>query len=317
MCRSLLDSGSLVEVSVALPPHGLAEITAWVEAAAGAALQGESADMTIDGVPTSWSPVKVVASDTVYLWDQAAHSGAEAAVAELSHRLEELTRTQPNLTDGGSLGRLREHLDRAMDDREVSVGTVYGSYQLSVGFGTYGLENAAFHFWGSRNASVAFGRFCSLAPDVEFFLDGNHQLGAASTYPFRERGARLGWPAAAGGGRDQNNGRGPIALAADVWAGRGAVFLSGVRVGVGAVVGTRAVVTRDVPPYAVVAGNPARVVRYRFDEATVARLVATRWWTWGHARLGRAVEMLSADAGAFLAWAEAGGGLNGTADPPS
>jgi acetyltransferase-like isoleucine patch superfamily enzyme len=109
-----------------------------------------------------------------------------------------------------------------------------------------------------------------------FLSDGNHRLGAASTYPFQERGALLGWPAAATGCPSQNNGKGPIVFGADVWVGRGAVFVSGVQVGHGAVVGTRAVVTKDVPPYAVVAGNPARVVRQRFSADTQARLLKVR-----------------------------------------
>ena len=74
----------------------------------------------------------------------------------------------------------------------------------------------------------------------------------------------------------QNNGKGPIAFGSDVWVGRGAVFMSGVTVGHGAVIATRAVVTKDVPPYAVVAGNPARVVRQRFPPDVQARLLKVR-----------------------------------------
>jgi len=92
-----------------------------------------------------------------------------------------------------------------------------------------------------------------------------------------------------------------------VWVGKGAVSLSGVRVGHGAVVGTRAVVTKDVPPYSVVVGNPARVVKLRFDNATVSRLLKVAWWDWSHERIGEALDqggLLSEDIGAFLDWAE-------------
>ncbi len=70
-----------------------------------------------------------------------------------------------------------------------------------------------------------------------------------------------------------------VLIGHDVWIGRSAIVLSGVHVGNGAVVGAGAVVTKSVPPYAIVAGNPARLIRYRFDEATVARLAASQWWT--------------------------------------
>ena len=78
---------------------------------------------------------------------------------------------------------------------------------------------------------------------------------------------------------------GAVRIGNDVWIGQAAQIMSGVRVGDGAIVGAGAIVTRDVPPYAVVAGNPARLIRYRFDDATIAKLVSTAWWDWDEARL--------------------------------
>lgn len=78
-----------------------------------------------------------------------------------------------------------------------------------------------------------------------------------------------------------------VSIGHDVWIGHSAIILPGVQIGDGAVVGAGAVVTRDVPPYAVVAGSPARLIRHRFDEATVARLRASRWWTLDEAALHR------------------------------
>jgi acetyltransferase-like isoleucine patch superfamily enzyme len=74
--------------------------------------------------------------------------------------------------------------------------------------------------------------------------------------------------------------RSGITIGSDVWIGQNAVFLGGVSVGHGAIVGAYAVVAKDVPPYAIVVGNPARVVRSRFDQSTITRLLALRWWDW-------------------------------------
>lgn len=78
-----------------------------------------------------------------------------------------------------------------------------------------------------------------------------------------------------------------VSIGHDVWIGRSAIVLPGVQIGDGAVVGAGAVVTKSVPPYAIVAGNPARIIRYRFSEALIARLLATRWWAMDEARLRR------------------------------
>lgn len=78
---------------------------------------------------------------------------------------------------------------------------------------------------------------------------------------------------------------GRVLIGNDVWIGRGAIVLSGVTVGHGAVIGAGSVVTKEVPPYAIVAGNPARLIRYRFDQDTVARLMRIKWWDWPDSRL--------------------------------
>jgi acetyltransferase-like isoleucine patch superfamily enzyme len=94
-----------------------------------------------------------------------------------------------------------------------------------------------------------------------------------------------------------------VVIGHDVWIGHSAIVLPGVEVGNGAVIGAGAIVTRSVPPYAIVAGNPARVLRYRFDEDTVRRLEATRWWAWPEEAL-RSLGHLSNDVPAFLEAAE-------------
>jgi acetyltransferase-like isoleucine patch superfamily enzyme len=145
-------------------------------------------------------------------------------------------------------------------------------------------------------ARVTIGRYCSIAAGVGIMPGGNHRTDWVSTYPFRIRygldGANLdGHPAT----------KGDVVIGNDVWIGNGALILSGVTIGDGAVVGAQAVVTRDVPPYAIVAGNPARVVGHRFSEPERDQLLAIRWWDWPEeVVLERVADLNGADVETFL-----------------
>ncbi len=172
---------------------------------------------------------------------------------------------------------------------------------LAVGAHTYGSPSVK---WWGEDAKLTIGKYCSIADHVSLFLGGNHRPDWATTYPFTAFPPL--WPEAAGiEGHPATNG--DIVIGNDVWLASGCTILSGVTVGDGAVVGARAVVGKDVPPYAIVAGNPAVVVRLRFDPATIERLLRIRWWDWPEVRVRAALPlMLSSDIGAFLAWAERG-----------
>lgn len=129
-----------------------------------------------------------------------------------------------------------------------------------------------FDFIGDR---LIIGKFCQIAAAATFLMNGgNHFLGGATTYPFAIFGGA--W---ADVPLPEVN-KGDTVIGNDVWIGQGAVFLPGVRVGDGAIIAAQSVVTADVPPYAIVGGNPARIIRTRFDEETVAFLLALKWWDW-------------------------------------
>ncbi|MBN9668898.1 CatB-related O-acetyltransferase [Roseibium aggregatum] len=143
---------------------------------------------------------------------------------------------------------------------------------------------------------LRIGRFCALAQGTTFIMNGaNHALTGFSTYPFHIFGN--GWEEGFEPGTIFDHLRGDTVVGHDVWFGTNSTVLPGVTVCSGAIVGAHAVVASDVPPFAVVVGNPARVVRLRFDETTIERLLEIAWWDWPADRIAR---HLSAIRGADL-----------------
>jgi len=141
---------------------------------------------------------------------------------------------------------------------------------------------------GQIEPNLRIGRYCSIANSVSQFGAG-HPTDWVSSSPFSHNPQPLGGFAdylrGAGVSRfelhDFDQGSASIEIGNDVWIGEGALLKAGVKIGDGAIVATRAIVTRDVPPYAIVGGSPARLIRYRFAEELIARLRATQWWNYG------------------------------------
>lgn len=133
-----------------------------------------------------------------------------------------------------------------------------------------------FDFVGDR---LKIGKFCALAQGTTFIMSGaNHAMTGFSTYPFNI--FHNGWEQGFDPATIFEHLKGDTIVGHDVWFGTNATVMPGVTICSGAIIGAHAVVASDVPPYAVVVGNPARVVKLRFDEATIERLLEIAWWDW-------------------------------------
>jgi acetyltransferase-like isoleucine patch superfamily enzyme len=155
-----------------------------------------------------------------------------------------------------------------------------------VGSHTYGTPNV---FYWDDQTKLFIGNFCSIAEGVTFILGGEHRMDWVTTYPFNVMPET--WPAASTiSGHPAT--KGDIVIGNDVWIGQNALILSGVKVGDGAIVGAGAVVSKDIPDFAVVAGNPATVVKYRFSNLEIDQIKKSSWWNWTDEKILESVEKL-------------------------
>lgn len=149
-------------------------------------------------------------------------------------------------------------------------------------------KNNVLYHYPVNGDKLKIGKFCSIACGAKFlFTSGNHTLRSLSTYTFPIFYEE--WGLDTKNIRDAWDNKGDIVVGNDVWIGYEAVILSGVTIGDGAIIGSRAVVTKDVPPYTIVGGVPARAIRKRFDEDTIARLKALQWWNWDEEKISGSI----------------------------
>lgn len=148
-----------------------------------------------------------------------------------------------------------------------------------IGEYTYGIPTVFAGFLHPE-VNLKIGKFCSIAQGVTIYLGGNHRTNLVTVYPF---GAFPDdWPRAKQLKYEDVGpvSRGDVVIGNDVWIGHRASILSGVTIGDGAVIGAESVVASDVEPYSIVAGNPAHLIRKRFNEETIRKLIQIRWWDW-------------------------------------
>lgn len=135
---------------------------------------------------------------------------------------------------------------------------------------------------------LIIGKFCAIAAETRFIMTGDHKLDAISTFPFPI--FQHGWESAFN--VFDLPVKGDIRVGNDVWLGYDSLIKGGVTIGDGAIIATRAVVVKDVPAYSIVAGNPAKVVKMRFDEKTIERLLLIAWWDWDIDKINRNLSLI-------------------------
>ena len=184
------------------------------------------------------------------------------------------------------------YLKNVITDPSITVGdyTMYNDFVNDpVGFER---NNVLYHYPINRDRLI-IGKFCSIACGAKFlFNSANHTLSSLSTYPFplffedwglEKRNVAESW-----------DNKGDIVLGNDVWIGYEAVIMAGVTIGDGAIIGARAVVTKDVPPYTVAGGIPAKPIKKRYPEETIAALSELKWWDWPEERIAQNLHAIQA-----------------------
>lgn len=184
------------------------------------------------------------------------------------------------------------YLKNVITDPSITVGdyTMYNDFVNDpVGFER---NNVLYHYPINRDRLI-IGKFCSIACGAKFlFNSANHTLSSLSTYPFplffeewglEKRNVAASW-----------DNKGDIVIGNDVWIGYEAVIMAGVTIGDGAIIGARAVVTKDVPPYTVAGGIPAKPIKKRYPEETIAALSELRWWDWPEERIAQNLHAIQA-----------------------
>ena len=175
------------------------------------------------------------------------------------------------------------YLKNAVTNLNIRVGsyTIYNDFENDPR--EFEKNNVLYHY-PINNDKLIIGNFYSIACGAKFiFNSANHTLSSLSTYPFpifyEEWGQDIEEVASAW------DNKGDIVIGNDVWIGYGAVILSGVTIGDGAIIGTNALVTKDIPPYTIAGGIPAKTIRKRFSEEKISALMKIKWWDWSEEKI--------------------------------
>jgi len=184
------------------------------------------------------------------------------------------------------------YLKNVVDDPSIEVGD-YTMYNDFVSDPCDFQKNNVLYHYPVNHDRLVIGKFCSIACGAKFlFTSANHTMRALSTYPFPLFFEEWGLDKADVTQAWDN--KGDIVVGNDVWIGYEAVILAGVTIGDGAIIGARAMVTKDVTPYTIVGGIPAKPIRRRFSDETAAQLESMQWWNWPRKRIARNIPYIQA-----------------------
>jgi acetyltransferase-like isoleucine patch superfamily enzyme len=183
--------------------------------------------------------------------------------------------------------------------RDIKLHQCKGKYKLRrgqkskvilTGKHSYGLGNIKIRSWG-EGANLYVGGFCSIAGDVTVFLGGNHRTDWATTFPFGHIVNNL-FPNGQINGGGHPATKGHVVIENDVWVGQGCTIMSGLRIGSGSVLAANSVVVKDVEPYTIVCGNPAKPLKKRFPRPIVQQLLKIKWWNRSDEEINQIVPLL-------------------------
>lgn len=182
------------------------------------------------------------------------------------------------------------YLKNVITNPNIIVGE-YTMYNDFVNDPTLFEKNNVLYHYPINHDKLIVGKFCSIACGAKFlFNSSNHTMRSLSTYPFPLFFDEWGLDKA--DVTDSWDNKGDIVIGNDVWIGYEAVIMAGVTIGDGAIIGTRAVVTKDVPPYTIVGGVPAKPIRNRFSNEVISSLLEIRWWDWPNERIRRNISAI-------------------------
>lgn len=159
---------------------------------------------------------------------------------------------------------------------------------MSIGKHTYKIENLQIYYYDS-GAKLYIGNFCSIASDIKIFLGGNHRHDWVTTYPFGHIHPDI-FNNFNGEGHPTT--KGDIIIGNDVWIGQNTTIMSGVKIGDGAVIANNSHIVKDVEPYSIVGGNPAKLIKYRFTLEQIDKLLGIKWWDWEDEKINKFTPLL-------------------------
>jgi len=159
-------------------------------------------------------------------------------------------------------------------------------YIMSYGKYTYGKPTI---HWGNKAAKLVVGNFCSIATNVNIYLGGNHRTDWVTTYPFghinKDKFNIFN-------GQGHPSTKGDVIIGNDVWIGANVTIMSGITIGDGAVIANNSHVVKSIAPYSLVGGNPAKLIKYRFTEEQIEKLLEIKWWYWDDAKINKFTPLL-------------------------
>lgn len=183
------------------------------------------------------------------------------------------------------------YIKNAVKNPNIIVGDYSYYYDEN---GADDFEKHVTHFYDFIGDKLIIGKFCSIASGIEFVMNGaNHRMDVFSTYPFYIMGN--GWGSAIAPVKDELPIKGDTVVGNDVWIGQNVTVLPGIHIGDGAIIGLNSVVSKDIPPYTIAAGNPIKIIRKRFDDELIELLIKYKWWDKSIEEINELIPLLSSN----------------------